>query len=276
MSNLFYNFSVLFNGMALLFFFIFAYEKNKKVFKAATGSLITGTTFLVIYLVAQGITISQHPATSAFLSHCFFALIIYLVYFLFEFKFRIRLLGTFIVPIGYFFNVLAVFSDKTNFLQLKSFSKMILSIHSGLLMLGEALFVIAFASSIMYLIQEKNLKSKRFTELYYRLPSLSKLEEMAGFSIMAGFPLITAGILIGFFWAAHMWGGKWYFDPKIIITTISWLIYAVLFYLKATKKMEGKRFVIFVMVCFFLVIVSFALTFSFDSIHSINRKFGVN
>jgi ABC-type transport system involved in cytochrome c biogenesis permease subunit len=143
-------------------------------------------------------------------------------------------------------------------------------------MLGEALFVIAFASSIMYLIQEKNLKSKRFTELYYRLPSLGKLEEMAGFSIMSGFPLITVGILIGFFWAAHMWGGNWYFDPKIIITTISWLVYAVLFYLKATKKTEGKRFVIFVMICFFFVVVSFALTFSFDSIHSINRKFGVN
>jgi len=275
MSNLLYVLSVFFNGLALLFFFIFAYRKNIKIFKAATGSLITGTSVLTIYLIVEGIAISQHPATSAFLSHCFFALIIYLVYFLFEFKFRIKLLGTFIVPIGYFFNILAVFVDKTSFIELKSLSKIILSIHSGFLMLGEALFVIAFASAIMYLIQEKNLKSKKFTDLYYRLPSLGKLEEMVDFSIMSGFPLITAGILIGFFWAAHMWGGNWYFDTRIIITTISWLVYAMLFYLKVTGKVKGKKFIIFVMICFLMIIVSFAFAFSLSSIHSIHQKYGV-
>lgn len=275
MSNIFYISSIIFNGFALLFFFVFAYRKNKKVFKSATGSLIVGTVMLTIYLAIEGISLSQHPATSPFLSHCFFALIIYLLYFLFEFKFRIKLLGTFIIPIGYFFNILAIFSDKTNLIEIKSFGKIILSIHSGFLMLGEALFVVAFVSSIMYLIQEKNLKSKRFNDLYYRLPPLGQLEEMAGFSIMSGFPLLTVGILIGFFWAATMWGGQWYFDPKIIITTISWLVYSILFYMKTTGKLEGKRFVVFVMFCFVIVIVSFALTFSINSIHSINQKYGV-
>ena len=98
---------------------------------------------------------------------------------------------------------------------------------------------------------------------------------MAEFAIMFGFPLVTAGILIGFFWAAAMWRGGWYFDPKIMFSMVSWLIYSVLFYGKITERLEGKRFILMVALSFILVILSLVISFNFTSLHNMQEGFGV-
>ncbi len=240
----------------------------------ASSILAAGTVMLMFFLAIQGVQHNTQPVTTPFLSYNFLAMLIYLLYFLFEFRFKIPLLGTFLVPVGFFFNILSLFSRNVQMAQLKVASPFLLGIHTGFLMLGEALFILSFASSVMYLIQEKNLKSKRFNQWYSRLPSLGKLEEMTGLGISAGFPLITAGLLIGFFWAAKIWGPGWYFDPKVIWSTAMWIIYAWLFYSKIADRIQGRRFAVAVIWCVVLILFSFLVSSVLPSVHTLKQSYG--
>ena len=269
-----YELSVVANFAALFLFFVFAYRKNRRIFLGASSMLAVGTLLLIFFLAIQGVQTNSQPVTTPFLSYNFLAMLIYLLYFLFEFRFKIPLLGTFLVPVGFFFNIISLFSRNVQIAQLKLASPFLLGIHTGFLMLGEALFILAFASSAMYLIQEKNLKSKRFNQWYSRLPSLGKLEEMAGLGVSAGFPLITMGLLIGFFWAAKIWGPGWYFDPKVIWSTAMWVIYAWLFYSRISDRIRGRRFALVVIWCVVLILLSFVVSSFLPSIHTLKQSYG--
>ncbi|RLE17866.1 MAG: hypothetical protein DRJ08_00900 [Acidobacteria bacterium] len=269
-----YELSVAANFVALFLFFVFAYKKSRPVFIGASSMLAVGTLMLMFFLAIQGVQTHSQPVTTPFLSYNFLAMLIYLLYFLFEFRFKILLLGTFLVPVGFFFNIVSLFSRNIQVAQLKMASPFLLGIHTGFLMLGEALFILAFASSVMYLIQEKNLKSKRFNQWYSRLPSLGKLEEMAGLGVSAGFPLITTGLLIGFFWAAKIWGPGWYFDPKVIWSTAMWLIYAWIFYSRVSDRIRGRRFALAVIWCVALILFSFVVSGFLPSIHTLKQSYG--
>ncbi len=269
-----YELSVAANFIALFLFFVFAYKKSRPVFVTASSILAAGTVMLMFFLAIQGVQHNTQPVTTPSLSYNCLAMIIYLLYFLIEFRFKIPLLGTFLVPVGFFFNILSLFSRNVQVAQLKVASPFLLGIHTGFLMLGEALFILAFASSVMYLIQEKNLKSKRFNQWYSRLPSLGKLEEMTGLGISAGFPLITTGLLIGFFWAAKIWGPGWYFDPKVIWSTAMWIIYAWLFYSKIADRIQGRRFAVAVIWCVVLILFSFLVSSVLPSVHTLKQSYG--
>ncbi|NOY23485.1 MAG: cytochrome c biogenesis protein CcsA [Acidobacteria bacterium] len=269
-----YELSVTVNFIALILFFVFAYKKNRSIFLAASSLLAAGTLMLIFFLAIQGVQYRSQPVTTPFLSYNFLAMLIYLLYFLFEFRFKIPLLGTFLVPVGFFLNIVSLFSRNVQAAQLKVVSPFLLGIHTGFLMLGEALFILAFASSAMYLIQEKNLKSKRFNQWYSRLPSLGRLEEMTALGVSAGFPLLTTGLLIGFFWAAKVWGPGWYFDPKVILSTAMWMIYAWLFYSKVADRIRGRRFAVAVVWCVVLILLSFLVTSFLPSIHTLKQSYG--
>lgn len=273
--NILYALSVAVNGLALVLFFVFAYRKNQTVFGFAAGLLILGSLMLAVFLALFGVQMRAHPAMMPFLSYNFMALLIYLIFFLFEFKFRVPLLGTFLVPIGYFFHVLALLLERLQLEEIKRVSGLLLGVHTGFLMLGEALFMLAFAASIMYLIQEHNLKSKRFDQWYSRLPSLGKLEELTGLGVSAGFPLITVGLTIGFFWAFRIWGPGWYADPKVIWSTVTWLAYALLFYGRVSGRVRGRQLARMVILCTLLIVVSLVISRFFSVVHTMKEGYGV-
>jgi ABC-type transport system involved in cytochrome c biogenesis permease subunit len=55
----------------------------------------------------------------------------------------------------------------------------------------------------------------------------------------AGFPLLTAGLLLGALWGKIAWGDYWHWDPKEMWSLVTWLVYAGYFHFRA---MFGARF----------------------------------
>ena len=65
--------------------------------------------------------------------------------------------------------------------------------HVTLSMLGAVGFTVAFVAGVMYLIQDRLLKSKQFNVLYSKLPALDFLDHLNQQSIVLGFPSAHAG-----------------------------------------------------------------------------------
>ena len=130
-----------------------------------------------------------------------------------------------------------------------------LTAHIGLTMGGYAALTLNFLGGVFYLIQERQLKAKRFGFFFRRLPSLSQLDTLNYWCLSIGFPLLTAGIITGSLYAQHTQGRFWSWDPKEVLTLLAWLIYAVLMHERLTVGWRGRR-AAWLAICGFLVLLA--------------------
>jgi cytochrome c-type biogenesis protein CcsB len=129
-----------------------------------------------------------------------------------------------------------------------------LTVHIILALLGNAALTLAFLGGIFYLVQERQLKGKKFGFFYRRLPSLEQLDALNYWCLTIGFPLLTGGIISGSLYAQHVMGSFWSWDPKEILTLSAWLIYAVLLHERLAVGWRGRRAALLA-ICGFLVLV---------------------
>ena len=135
--------------------------------------------------------------------------------------------------------------------------------------LGYAMFAVASCVSLVYLLQERQVKAKR-RGLFRRLPSLETLDDLNYRCVAWGFALFTIGIVTGSLLAKAMWGTFWSWEPVQILSVLAWLLYAVLLQTRSVGW-RGRRAATLTIVGFALLIVSF-LSLNLGLTHG--RSFG--
>jgi cytochrome c-type biogenesis protein CcsB len=114
-------------------------------------------------------------------------------------------------------------------------------VHTTLLFFAYAAFFVAFLASIMYLLQERELKLKTFSAIFHRLPSLTTVNEIATSSAAIGLTFLTVGIASGMVWASSRDGRFWHNDPKEIFAALTWLLYSSLILYRSTASWRGRK-----------------------------------
>ena len=130
-------------------------------------------------------------------------------------------------------------------------------LHVGLTFLGVAALSLAGLGGLFYLVQERQIKKKKFGFFYRRLPSLEQLDALSYWCLSVGFPLLTAGMVTGSLYAQYTLGRFFSFDPKEILTLIAWLIYAVLLHERLTVGWRGRRAAILALCGLSVLIITF-------------------
>ena len=101
-----------------------------------------------------------------------------------------------------------------------------LPVHVLLALLGDAVFAIACSASVLYLIQERRLKTHRGRGVLRQLPSLERLDQVSHTCLKWGLILLTLAIVTGIVWAHEAWGrGDWLGDPKLLFSLLVWALY---------------------------------------------------
>ncbi len=129
--------------------------------------------------------------------------------------------------------------------------------HITLVLIGAAVFGIAFSVSVVYLIQERLLKTRQRGWLIHRLPSLEQLDRLNYRCVAWGFPLLSLGILAGGVWAVSKGERFWSWDALEVFSLLTWLIYAGLLQFRFTAGLRGRRAAALTIVAFGMVIASF-------------------
>lgn len=114
-------------------------------------------------------------------------------------------------------------------------------VHTTLLLFAYASFFVVFAASVMYLLQERELRLKTFSAFFHRLPSLSTINEIATNAAGLGFTLLTLGLLAGMIWSSSRDGRLWHNDPKEIFAALTWMLYFGLIFYRSTAEWRGRR-----------------------------------
>lgn len=120
--------------------------------------------------------------------------------------------------------------------------------------LGYAIFALASCVSLVYLVQERQLKAKRRGR-FRRLPSLETLDNLNYRCVAWGFALFTVGIVTGALLAKAAWGTFWSWEPVQVLSVLAWLLYAVLLQAR-TLGWRGRRAATLTLVGFALLVVS--------------------
>lgn len=121
---------------------------------------------------------------------------------------------------------------------------------------GAAAFAVAGASGAMYLIANHRLRSKRLA-VGAQLGSLERLEHMTLLAASLGFALLTIGLITGLVRAldgGNPLGRQWYAQPKVLLTFVAWIVYALVLHSPINPSFRGRRTALLSVLGFFLMI----------------------
>jgi ABC-type uncharacterized transport system permease subunit len=161
------------------------------------------------------------------------------VYVVMRSRYRIDVVGVFVAPLALTFLLASHLVVATEPAQ--RYRSTILPVHVTANLLGYALFSLAFAAAVAYLLQEKRLKEKRLVGLFRRLPPLDALDRAEHRFLLAGFPLLTIGILTGTYWAHEVEAGSVTDIARAIFGYATWVLFAAVLYLRAVAGWRGRR-----------------------------------
>lgn len=144
------------------------------------------------------------------------------VYLLARRSFRIHGLGLFLAPVGLALSLSTFILGRPG--PPGALAPSFIALHVFANLCGAALFLLACAASVLYLVQERRLKRKKGV-LRGKLPSLDSLDRAAHRFVLAGYPLLTVGLATGTIGAHRLEAGA----PDEILRALfgwaTWLIF---------------------------------------------------
>ncbi len=169
------------------------------------------------------------------------AMLMGLAYIAMRRRYRIDAVGAFVAPLALATLLASRFVGGGALAPSTRMKSAVLPFHVTMNLLGVALFSLASASAILYLVQERRLKQKRLHGVFQRLPPLDALDRAEHRFLLAGFPLLTLGILSGTLWAVRL-------DADTVADLVragfgygTWILFAGVLLLRAALGWRGRR-----------------------------------
>lgn len=234
----FYLGVVAYSAAATLFFVDLARRDGSALAAAwAPRALGIGALLHAAHVVSASLLTNTCPVHSIHFALSLSALIAAVAYLVMRRRYRIHALGAFVAPICLTFIVAAQFVSTP--IAAENFPSSMLALHVAANLLGIGLFLLAGAAGAIYLLQERRLKAKRVGGLSGRLPPLQTLDLTEHRLLLAGFPLLTLGIVTGAVFASRMHGSAELARAALAYAT--WVLVAGVLLLRALAGWRGRR-----------------------------------
>lgn len=257
MSGVLFGATLFFYFLATFHYSLFLISQRESIGKVCQLTTIVGFAFNTMFLIYQMVDKGHVPMTDIRESLIFFSWAIVLIYLVLEYRWKIRVLGAFIITIAFLLILASTLFAPSAAPLPQYFSSGWLGVHTTLAFLADAAFAIAFCIAMMYIIQERQLKHKSPGGFYRRLPPLDVLDDLSYRAIVMGFPLLTLAMVTGSIWADSAWGSYWGWEPKEIWSLITWLIYASYLHARLVTGWRGRKAAYLAVFAFLIVLFTF-------------------
>ena len=175
----------------------------------------------------------------------------------FQSRFKLKVLGIYAAPLIALIMFAVAQVPNTPAQEQSIFKNFWLILHVVTVFIGNAAFALACGIGILYLLQERAIKTKNPGFFFRRLPSLDMLDGTGYTCIIVGFTLLTFGLISGFIYAKTLWGRFWGWDPKEVWSGITWLFYAALLHERLNVGWRGRRAAIMAIIGFAILLFTF-------------------
>jgi len=201
-------------------------------------------TLVAIAFVAHGVDIGWrgtqhvHPAQSVREAIGLLSFIVTGGYLLASTRYRLTLGGAAVMPVSLVLLVAARLSPAGAAPEdLSSLGR----IHISLATIGVGVFALASALSVIYLVEERALKKKKFETLAFKDKGapLEALDRLSHRLVWVGFPLFTAALVLGAIWVSKL--GESLDRPEYPLAAITWIAFASVLVMRQVYGWRGRR-----------------------------------
>ncbi len=255
--------------LAAAAYLVFFVSQNKQIRKMARMILLFSGILQTLHIASRYILAGHTPITSQHEAVVFFAWATTWAYLSFRWRYTVKNFGTFVSILIFCLLLISSFSSREVTPLLPALQSVWLPIHAGVSIIAYGFLSLAFCGGLMYLLQERELKNKKFGYFFSRFPSLDALDQLNNHCLTAGFVFLTLGIVTGSIWARQAWGTYWQWDPKETWSLITWFLYLVQLHQRLTVGWRGRRAAVMAIVGFAAVVFTlWGVTYLLGGIHS--------
>jgi HemX protein len=218
------------------------------------ATMLCGFALHTTFLYLRGQTVHRCPLTNSFEATVFIAWAAVLFYLLIGPSYRVSFLGAFTAPFVFMICLIALLGlNDTPRAEPLARSPWI-DFHAAIAILACGAFALASVTGAMYLLQERQLKTRRLSSSFLLLPPIEQLDVINFRLIVLGFVMLTIGMIGGV--VSYHVVGHWT-KPKIAWAIVAWLVYATLLAARWLWSLRGRKIAVITMVSFAFVLFTF-------------------
>jgi HemX protein len=187
------------------------------------------------FLSIRGHELGRCPLTNLFEVFVFLAWSVALVYMLVGPAYRLSLMGAFTAPLVVLLQGFALLAPIDIRHPTPAPPNAWLEFHASMSLLAYGVFALAGIAGIMYLVQERQLKTHQLRSIFYHLPPLTDLFAAITRLLWWGFGLYTVGLVSGFFVGQPL--------PRVQVLCAFgvWLLYAAILHGRHFRWFAPRR-----------------------------------
>ncbi|MEK3890562.1 cytochrome c biogenesis protein [Bacillus sp. FSL K6-3431] len=256
-------------ALSIMLYFIDFIAKNQKANRLAFWLLsivwILQTIFLFLYMLQTG----RFPVLTLFEGLYFYAWVLITLSLAIHKILKVDFTVFFTNIVGFSIMAIHAFTpiQRPSQLMAEQLVSELLFIHITMAILSYGAFTLSFVFSVLYLFQYKLLKEKKSLKRLWRLSDLAKLEKISYVLNMIGVPILLLSLILGLLWGYIKLTYLFWYDSKIIGSFVLLFIYSFILYLHGKKDIFGRKFALWNIAAFLIVLINFFLASRLSLFH---------
>ncbi len=232
--------ALVFYSLGLVYALLALARKAESLARVTMSAFWLGLIFHFVSLAE--LTLEQGHLTPSTQNHAesLLAFLVAAFFLTFWIKYKTVSPGIFVFPVVFVLTLLAAVGQQSPEFTSPLLRRGWIFVHVTLIFLGYAALFLSFVASMLYLWQERRLKSKNMGK-WLRLPPLQVIDEIGYRALILGFPFITLGLIAGSIVAQEQFGAGFFRDPKIALSIMVWVIYMVLLFTRWNAGWRGRK-----------------------------------
>src|SRR5258706_946372 len=261
MPHLWLRLAVSLYAFGLLYALLALSNRGQILGRIVLPAMSLGGVFHFVSLMEAALATGHFAPTSIHQSESLLAFVLMLFFGGIYARYQTLSPGIFVFPLVFLLAMTASFGQNPPQLEPGILRSGWIALHIAFIFAGYAALFISFAASVLYLLQERTLKSKRIGGWLARLPSLEVIDDMGYRSLLFGFPFMTLGLVFGAVIAQNSFGAGYFRDPKVLLSILMWVVYLVLLFTRWNSGWRGRRAAVLASVAFVIAAGGWAANF---------------
>lgn len=229
--------------------------------------LLAGASCHIVAMLKRGFSMDRCPINNLYEATLFIAWTIVGTYVLIGWWNRLRFLGAFVSPLLFGLGVFALMPALDVHGPQPTFTGGWASLHKALILLACGAFGLGAVAGLMFVTQDRDLKFNKLRAALSRLPSVQQLEQVMNRLLVAGFILLTAGLIVS---------GVYLKQTRDVVVTgdvlawyfvAVWIIYLGLIIAHWRFAQRGRRFALGTIGSFAFLMLTFWGVYLLSDLH---------
>ncbi|MBN8236792.1 cytochrome c biogenesis protein CcsA [Halobacillus kuroshimensis] len=256
-------------GLSLIGYFIDFVQTNRKANRAAFWLLSMVWVLQSVFLLSQFFMNDNFPIMTVYDGLYFYTWILVTFSLLINRLFKMDFLVFFTNVVGFLIMIIHIFTRAQNVMEKEGVALVneLLVIHISLAIISYGFFTLSFIFSIMYLLQYRLLKKKKWNAKLFRLGDLTKLDHFSYVAVILGVPLLLIAIILGVVWGYVSTDVFYWYDFKTLGSFLVLIGYMIYLILRVVKGYQGRTISIFNAAAFLFLLINFFLFSSLSNFH---------